>query len=309
LSLERVFRDATRVLSVGIGGGGDCVGALVVADLAERFGADWIVGGLTWERRVVDPVPGPRHLHELRDAEPLNDAVAWATPLTTGPGDFHFAESRLAGVLDERVLLVDPWPGPRLVAAALDDAAARLGADLIALVDVGGDVLAEGHEPGLGSPLADSVLLAAGKHLQTPVIGAVWGAACDGELTLDEVLGRIAALSAGDALIGAWGTPSALLPRLEDAIAAVPTEASAMAVACARGGVGTAAIRNGARSVPLSPVGALTFVFDVPRAIESRAAPMARLLGDAASLEEAEALLQAEGIRSELAFEREHYRP
>jgi hypothetical protein len=279
----------------------------VVADLAARFGASAIVGGLTWERRVIDPVPGPRHLSEVHDAEPLNEAVAWANPDTTGPGDFHFAESRLAGVLGERVLLVDPWPGPLGVAAALDDAARQLGADLIALVDVGGDVLAEGHEPGLGSPLADSLLLAAGKHLQTPVIGAVWGAACDGELALDEVLGRIAALAAADALIGAWGTPPELLPRLETAIAAVPTEASAMAVACARGQYGTAHIRNGARTVPLSPVGGLTFVFDVARAVDSRAAPMATLVQEAASLEDAEALLQAEGIRSELAYERQHY--
>ena len=278
-----------------------------MADLAERFGGQSVVGGLTWERRVVDPVPGPRHLHELRDAEPINDAVAWAGPETTGPGDFHFAESRLAGVLGQRTLLVDPWPGPRRVAAALDDAAGRLGADLIALVDVGGDVLAQGHEPGLGSPLADSVLLAAGKHLQTPVIGAVWGAACDGELTLDEVLGRIAALAAGGALMGAWGTPPELLPRLEAAIAAVPTEASAMAVACARGRSGTAPIRNGARTVPLTPVGALTFVFDVQRALACGATPMAALMQDAGSLEAAETLLQAEGIRSELAFEREHF--
>jgi hypothetical protein len=281
----------------------------VVADLAARFGASAIVGGLTWERRVVDPVPGPRHLDELRNAQPLNAAVAWANADTTGPGDFHFAESRLAGLLGERVLLVDPWPGPRGVAEALDDAAGQLDADLIALVDVGGDVLAEGHEPGLGSPLADSLLLAAGAHLQTPVVGAVWGAACDGELPLDEVLGRIAELAAAEALIGAWGTPPDLLPRLEEAIAAVPTEASAMATACARGSYGTAHIRNGARSVPLSPVGALTFVFDVRRALDSRAAPMAALMQDAGSLEAAEALLQGQGIHSELAYEREHYRP
>jgi len=212
-------------------------------------------------------------------------------------------------VLGERVLLVDPWTGPEGVARALDDAAARLDADLIALVDVGGDVLAQGHEPGLGSPLADSLLLAAAAFLRTPAVGAIWGAACDGELTLDEVLGRIAGLAAAGALIGAWGTPPELLPRLEEAIAAVPTEASAMAVACARGGHGTAHIRGGARTVPLSPVGGLTFVFDAARALEANAAPVAALLRDAGSLEEAEGRLQAEGIRSELAYEREHYRP
>ncbi|MBX5442081.1 MAG: DUF1152 domain-containing protein, partial [Solirubrobacteraceae bacterium] len=161
-SLDGILRDARRVLCVGIGGGGDCVGTLVVADLARRFGADAVCGGLTWERRVVDPLPGPRRLDELDGHEPLNGAVAWARPHTTGPGGFAFAESRLAGVLGEPVLLVDPTPGPAGVAAALDDACARLGCDRVALVDVGGDVLAVGDEPGLGSPLADAVLLAAG---------------------------------------------------------------------------------------------------------------------------------------------------
>jgi hypothetical protein len=80
-----------------------------------------------------------------------------------------------------------------------------------------------------------------------------------------------------------------------------------MAVACARGQFGTAHIRNGARSVPLSPVGGLTFINDVSAALQTRAAPMAALMQDAGSLEDAEALLQAEGIRSELAYEREHY--
>jgi len=36
----------------------------------------------------------------------------------------------------------------------------------VVLLDVGGDVLAHGHEPGLGSPLCDAVLLAAAARLQ-----------------------------------------------------------------------------------------------------------------------------------------------
>lgn len=233
--------------------------------------------------------------------------MAWATPTTAGPGGFRFAESHLAGVLGEPVLLVDPWPGPAAVAAALDDACTRLGCDLVALVDVGGDVLAEGHEPGLGSPLADAVLLAAGAHLRTPAIAAIWGAGCDGELTLDELMGRLAALAAGGALIGTWGTPPTLLPALDEAIAAVPTEASAMAVACARGAFGTGTIRDGRREVPLGPVGGLAFLFDPTAALACGAAPLAVAVRDAASLEHAEALLAARGIRTELAFERDHY--
>lgn len=280
------------------------MGALVVADLAARFGASAVVGGLTWERSVVDPQPGPRRLEELAHVERLNDAVALAGPDTSGPGGFRFAESHLAGVLGERTVLVDPHPGPAGVAAGLDDACARLGCDLIALVDVGGDVLAHGHEPGLGSPLADSLLLAAAGHLRTPVTAAVWGAACDGELTIDEVLERLAELAAADAMTGVWGTPPDLLERLDAAIAAVPTEASAQALACARGATGVVPIRGGRRTVPRSPVGALTFLFDPQRALE-RVVPMAAALRDAGSLEDAESILAARGIRTELAFERE----
>jgi hypothetical protein len=278
-----------------------------VADLAQRLGASAVVGGLTWERRVVDPLPGPRRLDEIADAEPINDAVAWASAATTGPGGFRFGESHLAAVLGERTILVDPHPGPAGVAAALDDAAHQLGCDLIALVDVGGDVLAHGHEPGLSSPLADSVLLAAAGHLRTPAVAAVWGAACDGELTLDEVLERVAEVAAGGALMGTWGTPPDLLDRLDAAIAAVPTEASAAAAACARGATGRMAIRNGARHVPLGPVGGLTFVLD-PAAALRCAVPMAVALRDAGSLEDAETILAARGIHTELAYEREHSR-
>jgi hypothetical protein len=292
------------VLSVGIGGGGDVVGALVVADAAERLGLSARVGGLTWERRVVDPLPGPRLLSELRGAEALNHAVALAGPDTTGPGGFSFAEAHLAGVLGEPTVLVDPNPGPAGVAAAIDDACERLGCDRVALVDVGGDVLAHGDEPGLSSPLADAVMLAAAAHLRTPSVGAVWGAACDGELTLDEVLARISALSAAGALIGTWSPPPEALERLEAAVRAVPTEASAQALACARGSTGTGTIRRGTKTVPLGPVGGLVFVFDPLGAMRS-AAPLADAVRDAPSLEHAERILARMGIRTELAYERQ----
>ena len=50
---------------------------------------------------------------------------------------------------------------PRAVAAGLAAAAASLRRDLIVFVDVGGDVLAQGDEPGLRSPLCDALMLAA----------------------------------------------------------------------------------------------------------------------------------------------------
>lgn len=298
---------AGRVLAVGIGGGGDVVGALAVAELCRALGTPASVGGLTWERGPVDPRPGPRRIAELRGATALGEHAALAHPGTTGPGGFRFAESRMAEHLGEPVALLDPGGGPGGVAAGLQAAARELRCELVVLVDVGGDVLAHGDEPGLGSPLADAVCLAAAPLLEQrsgiAVLGALFGAGCDGELTPAEVAARLRELAAGGGLLGAWGPGSAELERLEAAAGVIPTEASAMALRCARGETGEAAIRGGRRTVRLTPAGGLAYFFD-PAAALAGPARCARLVAAAGSLEQADALLRSHGIATELGWER-----
>ncbi|HEX8102241.1 MAG TPA: DUF1152 domain-containing protein [Solirubrobacteraceae bacterium] len=291
---------------MGIGGGGDVVGALAVADLARDAGLEAHVGGVTWERRPIDPLPGPRTLDEADGLlERLDPAAALAGPDTVGPGGFRFAESHMARHLGEPVVLIDPNAGPRGVAAGLEAAARRLGCDAVALVDVGGDVLGHGGEAGLASPLCDAVLLAASVHLALPSVGAVFGPGCDGELSPSEVLERIAEVAAADGLLGAWGLTPAAVERLAAAVAEVPTEASAQAIECARGGFGPSPIREGRRSVELSPVGAVTFFFD-PAAAMGSAARLATAVVEADSLQAAQDILAERGVRTELDYEREH---
>src|SRR5205814_1405958 len=105
--------------------------------------------------------------------------------------------------------LVDPNPGPAAVARDLDDAARRLGCDAIGLIDVGGDVLAHGDEPGLASPLADAVLLAASAHLRTPAVLGVFGAGCDGELRPAAVV-EAGSLDEADEILTARGVRTEL---------------------------------------------------------------------------------------------------
>ena len=299
------FAGAARVLAIGIGGGGDVVGALATAEHARVHGAQTIVGGITWERRPIDPIPGPRRLDELTDTERLNDVVALAGPETGGPDGMRFAESHLAGHLGERTGLVDPNGGPARVAEGIADAADRLACDMVALVDVGGDALAHGDEQGLSSPLADAVMIAAGGLLQRAgrrVVAGVFGAGCDAELTPSEVLERLAEVAARGGWLGTSGLSPDAVARLEAAVTQVPTEASAMALRCARGQTGRRTIRNGRRSLELSPVGALTFYLDPERAMAS-AARLADAVADAASLTEANAILHRLGVRSELDYE------
>jgi hypothetical protein len=268
-----------------------------------------VLGGVSWERRVVDPLPGPRRLDEIEHAEPLNDAVALARPGTRGPGGFAFAESRMAEVLGEPTVLVDPNVGPGAVAAGIADAAGRLDCDLVAFVDVGGDALAHGDEPGLASPLCDSLMLAAaarlaGREGAPPVLGAIFGVGCDGELTIPEVLDRLAEVAAVGGFAGGRGLTAPVAARLEQAVEAIPTEASAQALRCFRGELGRATIRRGRRTVELSPVGALTFYFDIAAAVGS-AARLAAAVSGARDLEHANELLHGLGVRTELDYERD----
>lgn len=291
-----------------MGGGGDVVGALALGGLLQAEGIEVVLGGLTWERIPVDPLPGPRRLDEVEDAERLSTTAALAGPKTRGPGGFLFAESRMAALTGRPVVLIDPHDGPQGVADGLAAAARRTGCVHVVLLDVGGDVLAHGDEAGLGSPLADSICLAAHAHLGLPCTLAVIGAGCDGELTPGEVAARIAEVRAAGGVLGTWTLArghDALLERLGDAIREIPTEASAMTLRAAQGERGPVPIRDGRRTVQLTAAGGEVVLMD-PAVAQRTAARCAEHVKAVATLQEANAILRGLGIPTELEFETAH---
>ncbi len=241
---DRLLDAARRPLVIGIGGGGDVVGALATAEACRLRGAAPVVGGVSWERRPIDPRPGPRAAAEIENARELAPGVLAASGATrVRESGVLFAESRMAALLGEECVLVDATLGPAAIADGIEAAAAGLGCDLLVFLDVGGDALAHGDEPGLASPLCDALLMAAAARLaaraETPVLAAIFGIGCDGELTAAEVLERIAEVAAAGGLAGARGLTPAVVDRLDEAVAAVPTEASAQALRCFRGETGS----------------------------------------------------------------------
>ncbi len=306
---ESLLRGARRPLVIGMGGGGAVVGALATAEHARRYdGADPILGGITWERRPIDPQPGPRRASEIADAQMLAPSVMLATERTrVAASDVLFAESRMAGFLGAPTVLIDIHDGPPAVADGLAAASAALGCDLIVFIDLGGDVLAHGDEPGLRSPLCDAVMLAAAERLRLaghPVLLGVFGAGCDAELTSAEVFERLGRVAAAGGLCGARGLTEPVAERLEAAVAVVPTEASAVGVSSYRGGHGAVAIRGGDRTLELSAVAAVTFYLDVAATVRA-AGRLARAVADARSLAQANAALGGLGVRTELDLETE----
>lgn len=203
--------------------------------------------------------------------------------------------------------LIDPLGGPRGAAAGIDAAADHLGCDLVVLLDVGGDVLAHGDEPGLASPLADAVLLAAAPRLEAAgrrPLGVIFGAGCDGELTPDEVLERLAEVDRHGPVLGRSALTGDEIAALDAQVARIPTEASAMAVRCAQGERGEATIRAGRRTVQLTQAGGELLWFS-PQAALGSAARLAVAIAAAGDLLAADKILEQRGVRTELAYERD----
>jgi len=305
-SLEELLRAATHALVVGVGGGGDVVGALATARFLEFVGPRFTLGGVSWERVVHDPVPGPRKLSEVRNVAVLHPFAWMANRDSQTDTGVFFAESLMAAAIGHDVLLIDINGGVNGVVDGLETAIEKLDIDLLVGIDVGGDSLAQGTEPGLRSPLADSIMLAAFTELEKRGRRTLWGVfgyGSDGELTVDEIETALSKIAASGGLLGAWGLTPKIADELEEVVKTVPTEASAIPLQCFRGASGTKKIRDGDRSLKLTPLTALTFFMAPMKLYETLSRP-AQAVRQSSSLEEANDALHAMGIRTELDYER-----
>ena len=289
------------------------VGALATAEACRVHGAEPVVGGVTWERRPIDPQPGPRAESEIEGGRRLAPGVLAASAGTrVRESGVVFAESRMAELLGEETVLVDATLGPAALADGIGRGRRSLGVDLIVFVDVGGDALAHGDEPGLASPLCDALLLAAAARLaERPRGGAPRRCSAASSASAATASSRRPRCSSGSprwAPPVGWpalaDSPPPWPQRLEEAVKVVPTEASAQALRCFHGEIGPSAIRQGRRTVELSPAGALTFYFDPVAAVRS-AARLAAAVTDARDLDHANEILHGLGVYTELDYERD----
>ncbi|MGH2960868.1 MAG: DUF1152 domain-containing protein, partial [Solirubrobacterales bacterium] len=92
---------------LGIGGGGDVVGALAVGRLCESLGTEFELGGVAWERFAIDPHPGPRTIAEISGGRPIAESAILADERTTTPEGTPFAEAGMAAHLGRPTALVD----------------------------------------------------------------------------------------------------------------------------------------------------------------------------------------------------------
>ncbi|WP_328960383.1 DUF1152 domain-containing protein [Streptomyces virginiae] len=231
-------------LYIAAGGGGDPLGTLIAARALAADPADPagparapLIATYAWERPEVDPAAGGP-LGE-RDFDGLvhegggirGGGFAAFTPATRARPPAGSTLPALARDLPARLLLLDPARGlsslSRQIGAMAEAAGGR-----IRIVDIGGDILTHGDEPGLCSPFGDALTLAACHLTGVPTTVHIAGPGLDGEIDEQLLLERLAGRRP-------------LLPDREAATAAAralawhPSEASALWAAAIHGARGT----------------------------------------------------------------------
>ena len=268
LDAEFVLRESKRPLVIGMGGGGDVVGALATAEFARLYdGAEPVLGGLSWERRPIDPVAGPRAASEIDEAEELAPGILLAGPETRVRGrNVCFAESRMAQFLGRadgsrrrqrrthrgrgRTRPGDGAPALRPARCSSTSAAtcSHMATSRVAQPALRRADAVRGGAPAPRRPSGSRRGLRDRMRRRADTRGGAREARGSG---------------AGRRTVRCPRVDGPVADRLEASIQLVPTEASAQAVRAFRGARGLAAIRGGARTLELSPIAALTVYLDV----------------------------------------------
>ena len=232
---------------VAAGGGGD---AITCAALSGPLGLSGpsVILTFSWERLMIDPLPGPRSAADFDGLSELSAGLFELTSRSAARPPAGSSLPRLAAELSSRIFLLDPSRGAIGMAEQIGAAARAFGAADLVVVDVGGDSLAVGGEPGLRSPLADQLAIAACLRSELPARLLVAGPAIDGELDTATVTARLKELHA-DRLTDL--TAEDLAP-VRNVFRWHPSEASGLLAAAAEGRRGYVEVRDAGDQVPLT---------------------------------------------------------
>ncbi|MEM1578539.1 MAG: DUF1152 domain-containing protein [Archaeoglobaceae archaeon] len=296
----RILKDCKRkkALVFGMGGGGDIVSTIPIANFLKLFDFHTLHGSVLWDRVIIDPKPGPRSVEELVGAEKICDTIAFITEETKTSDGIRPNLARAAKYLG-KVIGLDITKGVRKLGEDLLSFSENQGIELLIGVDAGGDSISVGYESGVRSPLADAISVAILSELDGIV--AVTGFGSDGELKFEELLLNISELYKLGSFLGCSALSEKDCRLMSEICEEVVTEASRIPVMAYRGEFGLKKIRKG-RTVLITPLSALVFYFKARGVFEIN--ECAKLVKDASSIGEANRILNKNGVITELDYEK-----
>ncbi len=231
-----------KALAFGIGGGGDIVSTIPVANFLGHFGFETLHGSVVWDRIIVDPKPGPRALEELVNIERVNETVGIANEGTRTVDGITPNIAKAAKHFG-RVVALDLTKNADKLAEGIRDFAEKEDISLIVGVDAGGDAISVGFESGVRSPLADAICVAALKKIGGIV--AVTGFGSDGELRIEELLLNISQIIKKGGFLGCSSMSRMDYEMMKNIVKDVTTEASMIPLLAFEGEMGLKKLRKG----------------------------------------------------------------
>ena len=305
--IDLALRSRTAMV-MGIGGGGDAIQAIPVANLLGKLGVEKIyLGGVAcqwwtadgkpmadvWGSAVMGPTLYP--VAELCEASLKAPHFAVVNRASHCRGR-HPCEARLADLLKPKTTFIAGLTGG---VAGLTDSLNQVieeeGIDLFVGVDIGSDSFHDGSEacPAKTS-MVDFMSLGAMTRLNCPAVYGVSGYGCDGEMQLEELDERVSRVMRAGGYLGAHGLTQADVLEMERASAAYPDPVEPMSFRAARGEFGWKNVWTHGpfgTVVKVTPLAAVMLFFD-PQVLVESCSTGVKLLRDTTSLTEVERIFK-----------------
>ncbi len=310
--LKRLLGIEGNVLLIGAGGGGDIAGAMHTGFLLEYDNIKYILCALVWERLSIDPNPGPVPLNAFHNCRRISSLLIEVNENTYVKRGESLFTPQIVNVLralrelkvDTRGIVFDPYAPLGDVAKELERFCKENNIDTVIIVDSGGDILTNGTEETVLSPLADTFTLCLGRELANAglkVVVGVYGPGCDGEIPRDELIHRFSVLAASRHFLTFIGMTPDIADKMEHVLRHVHTEASRLPLRAYRGEEGVVKIRRGERSVKLDILCAGTYYITIEGACQINT--LTRYIDRSHTIVLARQALNSHGVVTELDIE------
>jgi hypothetical protein len=307
-SLIELALKSKHTLIIGVGGGGDIIQGIPVANLLRLLGVEtiWMAGvscqwwtpeGKPLAEKWGEAVMGPTiyDVAELSSAEMLAPHAAKITPASK-VGDRAPCEAQLAELLPaDAVLSLGLLGGAKGLGESLQTLVQEHGVDLVIGVDVGSDTFHNGEEvvPAKTS-LVDFLSLASMLSLDVPIVYGVAGYGGDGEMMLEELDERVSTVMKAGGYLGAHGVTQKDVHEMEIAGERYPDPVEPVTWKAAQGQFGWMNVwTHGPWGTPVkvTPLGSVILFFDPPTLASANSRGILALK-ETASLEEAETIFR-----------------
>jgi hypothetical protein len=304
---ERALK-ARRAMIMGIGGGGDVIQAIPIANYLTLLGVEQVyVGGVGCQwwvppgEELSTPwvrICGPTIL----DVSTMEDVDSWAPMVvgvrpTSNANGQQPAEAVLCDRLPGEVFLAGLTNGVVGLRDSLRQVIREREIDLFVGVDVGSDSWHRGDEAmPASSSLVDFMSLSALIQLDIPVIFGFSGYGCDAEMELDELDERVGAAMRAGGFLGSYGITQKDAAEMLAACEVWYDPIEHWAPRAARGEIGLkylAVVSPWGRVARVTPHAATFLLFD-PHVVANENSKGILALRETRSLAEAESIFQEE---------------